>query len=252
VTQLAAGHRGHLFAQFHPDGTHVLYFVTGAADIRGAYVVRLDGTPPRKLLDVRGPAVYASTGHLLFVRENALFAQEFDPARLELKGNPVRVADRVAVSGSGGADLAAVSTSNTGAILYRGAPTGGGRQLTWFDRSGKTLAQVGKPDSARRGGPLSLSPDGRWVALARTMDGNADIWVLDLERSGVMTRFTSDAASEIFPLFHETACISRSLSLGRSTTRSTRSRWAAAATNPFLSRKGHQSTGRQTGAFCFT
>ena len=192
LTQLAPGHNGHLFPQFVAGGTHILYFVAGVSDIQGAYVSRLDGTAPKKLLDLRSPAVYLPTGHLLFVRESALFAQVFDPARLELKGSPIRVADRVAVGG--GANVAAVSASNAGDILYRTA-TGSGRQLTWFDRSGKTLAEIGNPDSARKAGVLSLSPDGRMVAVTRTIDSTADLWLLNLERSGVMSRLTIDAAA---------------------------------------------------------
>ena len=194
VTQLAPGHLGHLFPQWLPDGTHVLYFVSGAASVRGAYIGRLGETAPRKLLDVSGPAAYAPTGHLLFVRENALFAQAIDSTRLEVTGSAVRVADRVAMGGS--FQEAAVSASNAGAILYRGATAGGGRQLTWFDRSGVTLSHVGNPDGARKGGGLSLSPDGHRVALARTVDGNLDLWLLNLERSGVMSRLTFDPANE--------------------------------------------------------
>jgi serine/threonine protein kinase/Tol biopolymer transport system component len=199
VTQLAQGHLGHLFPQFLPDGTHVLCFVSGAANIQGAYIGRLDETAPRKLLDLSGPAVYGPTGHLLFVREHALFAQSIDPTRLELTGSAVRVADHVAVDG--GFNSAAVSVSNTGDILYRGAATGGGRQLTWFNRSGKTLAQVGNPDGARKAGVLSVSPDGHQVALARTTDGNVDLWLLNLGRSGVMSRLTSDPANDQYALW---------------------------------------------------
>ncbi len=44
ATQLAPGHVGHLFPQLLPDGRHVLYFVAGAPDVRGAYVGQLDKT----------------------------------------------------------------------------------------------------------------------------------------------------------------------------------------------------------------
>ena len=203
VTQLGPGQQGHSYPQFLPDGD-VLYYVTGATDIRGAYVGRLDGTASRKLLDVSEPARYASTGHVLFVRENALLAQAFDSARLELKEGAFRVADRVAVRVMGGSiNMAGVSASNTGSILYRGTGTAGGRQLTWFDRAGKALTLVGNPDPARisNQGVMSVSPDDRRVSLARTVDGNLDLWLLDLERSGAMSRFTFDRASDGFPLW---------------------------------------------------
>jgi hypothetical protein len=193
---LAPGHRGHLFPQFLSGGPTVLYYVAGESDIQGTYVDRLDGTSPQKVLDIpRSRVVYASTGLLLFIRENALFAQGLDPASLQLTGNELRVADSVAIEGRS-IDVAAVSASNTGAIIYRPAVTGPGHQLTWFDRSGEPLRQVGTPDSATATSTLSVSRDGRQLALTRRADGNTDVWILDLERGGVMSPFTFDAATD--------------------------------------------------------
>jgi hypothetical protein len=87
VTKLTQGQLGHSFPQFLPDGLHVLYFAAGTSDIRGDYVGRLDGdAPSRRLLDALSPAAYVP-GYVLFVRENALFAQALDPIRFDLKGN---------------------------------------------------------------------------------------------------------------------------------------------------------------------
>jgi eukaryotic-like serine/threonine-protein kinase len=191
ATRLAPGHAGHLYPQLLPDG-HALYYVASAQGLQGVYLDRLDGTAPRKLLDAPGPVLYASTGHVFFVRENNLFAQALDPVRGELTDSAVRVADHIMVDPSpSGVDLAAASVSATGAILYRGASTGGARQLTWFDRSGKTVKQVGSPDSARNGNPISVSPDGRRVATSRRLDGKSDLWLVDLERSGAISRLTN-------------------------------------------------------------
>ena len=51
---------------------------------------------------------------------------------------------------------------------------------------------AGEPDP---NGPLypELSPDGRQLALERTVQNNGDIWLMDLVRGG-FTRFTFDAA----------------------------------------------------------
>ena len=66
-------------------------------EVRGVYVGQLDeALEPRRLLDADTGAVYASSGHLLFVRQGTLFAQGFDPVRLELTGNPFPVAEQVA------------------------------------------------------------------------------------------------------------------------------------------------------------
>ena len=127
---------------------------------------------------------------MLFVRGGTLLAQRLDLTRRALTGDPVTVADPVAFDGTTFAS--AVSVSAAGLVAYR---SGGAnrRQLTWFDRAGKALGTVGAPDENSLTAPR-LSPDGRRVAVYRTVQGNTDIWLLDADRT---TRFTFDAAVSI-------------------------------------------------------
>jgi hypothetical protein len=100
----------------------------------------LDGSETRRILErptpIGGSAQYTG-GQLVFQRQTTLFAQRFDPVRLELMGDPSPIADHVP-DGSW-------SVSEAGRIIYRTGPAtyGPQRQLVWFDRSGKTLEQVG-------------------------------------------------------------------------------------------------------------
>jgi Tol biopolymer transport system component len=90
---------------------------------------------------------------------------------------------------------AKVSVSSTGYVAYR-MGVAGRRQLAWFDRSGTALGTVGEPD-----GSLTyprVSPDGRRVAAARTVQGNQDIWLLDGTRT---SRLTFDTAVESAPIW---------------------------------------------------
>ena len=64
----------------------------------------------RRLLDADSAAVYATPGQLLFVRQGTLFAQDFDAARLELRGNASPMAERIALD-TGAQGSAAVSAS---------------------------------------------------------------------------------------------------------------------------------------------
>jgi serine/threonine protein kinase len=180
-------HGSHRFPQFLPDGRRFLYYVAGNSSARGVYVGDLGGSPGRRLFDADAAAVYATSGHVFFVRRGTLLAQAFDPVAVELSGAPVSLAERVAFDPT--RYVAAVSTSSTGVVVYRGGSPAGRRQFVWFDRSGKEISRIGTPDAAN---PLdaSLSPDGRRVALYRTVDGHPDIWLLDAER-GVFSRFTS-------------------------------------------------------------
>jgi Tol biopolymer transport system component len=83
-------------------------------------------------------------------------------------------------------------------LVYR-AGQSGGRQLTWYDRTGKSLGPVGAPGSY---GTLSLSPDGKRVAFDRTDSSpvNVDVWVHDLAQ-GATNRFTFDPARDEQPVW---------------------------------------------------
>jgi dipeptidyl aminopeptidase/acylaminoacyl peptidase len=69
----------------------------------------------------------------------------------------------------------------------------------WFDRRGQETEHVGEPDDAGVLGP-ALSTDGQHVAMYRTVDGNSDIWLMEVER-GVRERFTMDDAGEVNPVW---------------------------------------------------
>lgn len=87
-------------------------------------------------------------GWLLWVRAGTLVAQPLDVATAALTGEPVTLAEAVAVGTSG---QSAVSVAATGLVAYR---TGGSspRQLTWVDRSGTARGTIGEPDSSLYGG----------------------------------------------------------------------------------------------------
>ena len=81
----------HSFPQFLPDGRHFLYYVTGSAEVRGVYTGPDNNGETRRLFDSDAPAAFAPTGHLLFMSQGTLFAQNFDPVGLKLKANPFPV-----------------------------------------------------------------------------------------------------------------------------------------------------------------
>jgi serine/threonine protein kinase len=199
VTHIEAHQASHRFPKFLPDGRHFLYYVSGDSRTRGVYVGQLDGAATQRLLDADAAAVYASPGYLLFVRQGKLIAQKFDPAKLALSGNPFPIADDlIAVEGEYASS--GLSASAAGSIVYRaGQAAGLKRQFVWFDRSGKEIAKVGAVDDSNPHDP-SISPDGRRLALARTVNGNTNIWMLDLAR-GALTRFTFDMAADIAPVW---------------------------------------------------
>jgi Tol biopolymer transport system component len=199
VTRLGAQQSNHSSPQFLPDGDHFIYYVSGSPDVRGVYVAALGKPEGRRLVDADSIAACVSSGHLIFVLGTTVFAQRFDLARLQLTGNPFPVAESIMMRAKAGSQVAALSASASGRIVYRTGSAGSERQFAWFDRSGREVGKVGDPDG---GNPLSpsLSTDQRRLAVHRNVGGNVDIWLLDTGR-GVLSRFTSNAANEIHPMW---------------------------------------------------
>jgi serine/threonine protein kinase len=182
--------------QFLPDGRHFLYCAVTAAGKSGVYLGDLDGSETRHLLDADAAASLSSSGYLVFVRQQALFAQRFDPVHLSLAGSPVPVVGQVATSRN---HIAALSTSSVGPIVFRSGSAEGARQLTWVGRTGEQLGRIGELDSANPRAP-SLSPDAKFVAVTRNVRGNEDVWIIDTERGG-SRRFTFNDARDLWPIW---------------------------------------------------
>ncbi|MBA3639618.1 MAG: protein kinase [Acidobacteria bacterium] len=198
VTRLEAAHAGHAVPQFLPGGRHFVYYVLGGPEVRGVYVAAMDGSNRRRLVESDTIAAAIWGEHLLFVRDTTLYAQHLDAQRLELHGDPYKVAEGLALELLPVHQAAAISSSASGHIVYRTGSALQGRQFVWFDRSGSEIARIGTPD---RGVSLSpaLSPDGQ-IALHRSDGGNTDVWLLEAE-GGRFKRFTTNLANDIQPLW---------------------------------------------------
>src|SRR5207244_4023202 len=184
----------HRFPQFLPDGRHFIYFVIGGP--AGVYAGSLDGGASKRLASADAAAVVSPSGFLLFPRQMTLFAQAFDFKRQELSGNPFPVAQQAAFDA---VTFAPGFSATSGIVAYRTGAAGVARQLTWLDRSGKSVGAIGAPDTARLT-DVELSPDGKRVAVQRTVNGNPDVWLIDAAR-GVPTRFTFDTADDQQPVW---------------------------------------------------
>jgi eukaryotic-like serine/threonine-protein kinase len=205
MTTLGPQQLGHLWPHVLPDGRRFLFYVRGAPDTTGIYLGTLDGSAPTRLTPADSAGVYLPEGPgsaeasrgggwLLWVRAGALVAGRLDVPQAMLTGDPVTLADGMPGYDESYTNRSAVSVAATGLVAYRTGPASL-RQLTWFDRSGTTRGTVGGPDRGGLSSP-SVSPDGRRVAVSRTVEGNTDLWLLDGAR---MSRVTFDAASDRIP-----------------------------------------------------
>ena len=192
VTELRANEVSHDYPDFLPDGRHFLFMARATTSAEATvYVGSLDSKERHLLPGINSGARYSPTGHVLFVRDNALMAQTFDVRRFELSGSPFPVARDVP------GPVTPFSTSSNGALAYLSGATANNSELTWFDRSGKPLARVGSRGAYSL---QALSPDGNYVAYVAFTNAAADIWVLDIGK-GVASRVTSDPADDAFPVW---------------------------------------------------
>jgi Tol biopolymer transport system component len=174
---------------FLPDGVHFLVVARrGTVAARGVYVASLDGGTPIRVAGGDSRVAFAPPDQLLFVREEALYAQTLDTRRFRVTGEPVRIIDDVGVNPSNG--VAGFSVSTTGVLVKRPSRMSGGEaQLRWYSRAGAAIADLGEPAIVSE---LALSPDDRHVALTR-FDANMralDVWVVDVVNN-VTSRLTS-------------------------------------------------------------
>jgi Tol biopolymer transport system component len=195
VTRLEPQHASHRFPQFLPDGRHFLFYVEGAPAVRGVWVGQLGDLNARRVVDTDAAAVFAASGHLIYVRQGTLFAQAFDPSALQLTGSPLPVAEQASATRG----IAALSASAAGPIGYRMGATVGRRQLTWVDRSGREIGVVGDPIASATFSP-AISADGRRVALEQSTGATTNVWLLDLTRS-VVSRFTFGTSIDNYPVW---------------------------------------------------
>jgi Tol biopolymer transport system component len=187
----------HRWPQFLPDGRHFLFTSrSDAAQTTGVYVASLDDPhSTRRLLDVSSAARYVSSGHLLFVRDNTLFAQRFDASSLTLSGDPVALAGDLASEGASASSAFAASQDGSVLTYFKT----GQHRLVWFDRSGNEVGTVATRGTITQ---FSLSPDAtRIVAvMPDPQNGNRDVWIFALA-TGIITRLTAHPASDWFPVW---------------------------------------------------
>jgi Tol biopolymer transport system component len=194
----------HLWPQFLPDGKHFVFFVlSDSAAATGVYVGALDSPDYRLLFSSETNAVYSSAGsadsaengYLLYIRNRSLIGQGFNLGRLELHGEPITLQDDVGQVQS--LSLAPISVSENAVLVYQsvGAAT---RQLSWLDRSGRTIVPV---TTVGDWGPPRIAPDGTRAVVAKLgpEKKNADLWIVD--QAGNATQFTSGPSHKGSPVW---------------------------------------------------
>lgn len=196
----------HRWPSFLPDGRRFVYFAATRAGLSSTpgtiWLASLDSAERKPLVSTFANAVVAS-GHLLFVRDDALMAQPLDEAAGRLVGEAVLLADSVLVDEGRG--RAAFSASSTGAIAYRAGEAASLRTVTIFNREGTVLQRFEEPAVYASYSALTFSPDGSRLAIeiADTKERNDDLWILETDRA-IRTRITFDPNGDFVPAWSNT------------------------------------------------
>jgi hypothetical protein len=189
----------HRWPFFLPGGRRFLFFsryFTGAEQSSMISVGTLEGGTPQDLFQSSSSASYAR-GHLLFQRGTTLMAQPFDTASLELRKEPVPIAEKVQLDA--GFARGIFTASEEGTLIYQTGSAQVGSQLVWHDRSGVADGHLGERETHI---DVEISPDGRSVAASSVnlQVGPPDIWIHDVSRD-VKSRFTFQPRADRYPVW---------------------------------------------------
>jgi Tol biopolymer transport system component len=192
------GEQSYRWPMFLPDGKHYLYMAanfSGQKGVDAIFVGSLDSSEKHFVVQAAANADYAAPGYLLYYRDKTLLAQRFDLKRLVVTGEPTAVLTDLqyqpqvkrAVFGSSDNTMMVAQTGSAVALS----------QLVWFDRKGKELNVVGKPDVY---GNVSISPNERFVAVDRTDMANQlqDVWTYEMQH-GSTKRLTFGSFANVLP-----------------------------------------------------
>ncbi len=190
----------HRWPMFLPDGKHYLFMafdVAGQGNPQAIHVGLLGSNEKKFLTKANANPAYAAPGYLLFYRDNTLFAQRFDQSRFELTGEASPILTDIQYEPRIG--HATFSVSNDRALLAQNGTGVSLSRLEWFDRSGKEMGAVGKPDVYAN---VNLAPNGKLVAVDKTdtANQNSDVWVYDLQSESTK-RMTFDPAIDAMPVW---------------------------------------------------
>jgi hypothetical protein len=171
LTTLAEEEFAHGVPVILPNGRGVLFTVYTADPATSRVAVYNFDTGQQDYLLLGTRPQYATTGHLVFWRNGALWAAPFDQDRLEVSGDPVVVLDSVAAQPA--TETAIYSLADNGTLVYLPGESAITDTMGWVNREGVMLTPLAEGMSTPR-----LSPGGKHIAFQKV---DQELWILDLE-----------------------------------------------------------------------
>ena len=199
LTTLASGEITHRFPQVLPGGAGVLYTASTEVNIGAGSTVMVQPLPSGTPQVVQRGGYfgrYVSSGHVVYLQDDTLFAVPFDVKRLAVTGPAARMIDRVESDATRGS--AQLTMSEVGTMAHiEGRNRFDARPIAWMDRSGALAMLRAQPAEWKN---PEFSPDGRRLAIDMRAAGQSDIFVYDWDRD-TLTRVTFEGTNEEFPVW---------------------------------------------------
>ncbi len=195
----SAGERGHVSPQLVDGGKGLIYSMIGASGKwHDSRIVHLDLTSGKEYEIVNGAAHghYVSTGHVLFVREDAVLQAVPYDLKSHETGTSFPIASNILLAKWGGGASYVVSPSGT--LITAHGNNYEIYDLNWYDRSGVPIEQVAVETTALWG--INLDSSGRRLVTTLPTTRNDDVFVIE---SGSLTprQVTNHPGSEGWAVF---------------------------------------------------
>jgi len=187
----------HRFPRFLPGGRQFL-FVTRCADRanNALYIGSLDTPDVRKAMFAEARVTYVN-GSLVYYRDGALVAQNFDLRTAQASGDPRVIVRKVGYSPA--SILAFFDVSNNGSVIVSSAADRITSRLVWFDRRGQELGTLGNPGPYQQP-RISASGDRVLLEMPDPRTGNRDLAFIEVTRA-ILHRLTNHPSNDWFPVW---------------------------------------------------
>ena len=165
----------HQFPQFLPGGRAVIFTIVDP-DSSTLAAVPLDGGEVTHLVSGADDAHYAD-GHLVYSTDGTLWAQPFDPDRLEVTGDPISAGVDVGLTSDGPGNFA---VSRSGTLVYSTPDLTTDNRLMIVNLAG--VMEETLSDWLDQPRAVHVDPDGRRVfAISGPRAPTSDLWLYDLD-----------------------------------------------------------------------
>ena len=170
-----------------PDGKTLLFGVE-SGDVWRVDAMTLATGERRTIVERGSVPLYAASGHLVFLRDDQMFAAPFDASRVQVTGPAAPALDSQAALAPG---VPIFDLSKSGTVVY--SPSAAVSRLMWVTRQG---IEAPVNDVLRTYTNPRIAPDGNRIAVQ-----SGDLWTQDVARATYTHLASTDIQAGSFQIW---------------------------------------------------